>query len=1079
VIRGSSRVVRLLETEYNFEKRRQQMNMKKIMALACMALAVGLMGGRAEAAFDQTGWSRCMPITYTNDVRLNTLTNFPALVVLDTNKVDYSQFQANGQDLRFVDANGDELAYEVESWNTTSNSSIWVKVPTMTAGGTITAYWGNDSAPLPSYTTNGATWSESYLGVWHMASTSLADSTSNNLSGTMTGISNTGGVAGTGQYFDDGDQIVIPNAARFSGNMTQILWFKGTYSSGGDEGAMLIDRRTGAGGNVVVLKSSNDAIFLQGGFNGTSSRTGLNDGNWHQIALTFPGSSATGRLYVDGVQSLQATAAVTWPAQQFELGKSHDSYWKRFIGTMDEFQISAGFRSSNWIWATYANVAQQSSFVTLGAVSSIATFSIGLTSPANNQIFNSTAPFSATANVFFATPPCTVKFYLDGNPTPVSTTIDAPATVTVDLGALANGPHTVEARATDSTSTTVSSGIRPFTVDATPPTLAGSGIVDDKGGGPAERNTLVTYTVTFSKDMDASTVSAASFGNAGTAAVTIGTVTETTSNSGVFTVPVAATGAGTLQLMVNAGAVLNDAVGNALDTTPAILDDTTITVNDTIPPTLVSIVDNKSGGTIVPNTLVSYTVTFSEAMAAGTVDASDFGNAGTAAVTIGTVSQISPAVFSVQATPTSGGSLRLRVNESAGLTDLAGIALNTTSAILDDTTITVDATPPTLTSIVDNRSGRSALTNTLVTYTVTFSEDMDAGTVSASDFGNAGTAAVTIGTVTETTSTSGVFTVPVTATGAGTLQLKVNAGAVLNDAMGNALATTPAILDDTTITVVVPPGNFGSGGVITYTDASGLNPVDFPPYAGGYVVHTFTSSGTLNIPVPASADVLVVAGGGGGGAVYSGGGGAGGLIYSNAFPVAANSSYTVTVGSGGAGSVSYYNVPPATSGSNSTFGALIALGGGRGGVDGVGPSSGGSGGGGGGGSATNGAAATQPSSGSGGFGNSGGKGGYPLNFGGGGGGAGSAGGNGPGGNGLQYSISGTASWYAGGGGGWGALGGSGIGGSGVSANGTAGAINTGSGGGGANGGNGGAGGSGIVIVRYAYAGPSGTVISFF
>jgi hypothetical protein len=108
-----------------------------------------------------------MPITFTNDVRLNTLTNFPALVVLDTNKVTYSQFLANGQDLRFADANGDELAYEVESWNTTSNSSIWVKVPTMTAGCTITAYWGNVSAPLPSYTTNGATWSQGYSCVWH------------------------------------------------------------------------------------------------------------------------------------------------------------------------------------------------------------------------------------------------------------------------------------------------------------------------------------------------------------------------------------------------------------------------------------------------------------------------------------------------------------------------------------------------------------------------------------------------------------------------------------------------------------------------------------------------------------------------------------------------------------------------------------------------------------------------------------------------------------------------------------------------------------------------------------------------
>jgi hypothetical protein len=51
--------------------------------------------------------------------------------------------------------------------------------------------------------------------------------------------------------------------------------------------------------------------------------------------------------------------------------------------------------------------------------------------------------------------------------------------------------------------------------------------------------------------------------------------------------------------------------------------------------------------------------------------------------------------------------------------------------------------------------------------------------------------------------------------------------------------------------------NTGSGGVIMYTDSNGLNPTN-TPYAGGYVVHTFTSSDTLNIPVPASADVLVV-----------------------------------------------------------------------------------------------------------------------------------------------------------------------------------------------------------------------------
>lgn len=55
--------------------------------------------------------------------------------------------------------------------------------------------------------------------------------------------------------------------------------------------------------------------------------------------------------------------------------------------------------------------------------------------------------------------------------------------------------------------------------------------------------------------------------------------------------------------------------------------------------------------------------------------------------------------------------------------------------------------------------------------------------------------------VTETTATSGIFTVTVTPTTAGILQLKINAGAVLKDVAGNSLNTTAALTDSTLITV--------------------------------------------------------------------------------------------------------------------------------------------------------------------------------------------------------------------------------------------------------------------------------------
>jgi hypothetical protein len=245
-------------------------------------------------------------------------------------------------------------------------------------------------------------------------------------------------------------------------------------------------------------------------------------------------------------------------------------------------------------------------------------------------------------------------------------------------------------------------------------------------------------------------------------------------------------------------------------------------------------------------------------------------------------------------------------------------------------------------------------------------------------------------------------------------------------------------------------------------------------------IQSFTSVGTTSWTAPAgvtAVEVLVVAGGGGGASnLYQGGGGAGGLIYRSSYSVTSGSSYTVTVGSGGAVN---------NNGANSVFDTLIAIGGGRA-VNGAAGATGGSGGGG----AYSGNNTNGFSGGAGtpGQGNAGGQGGFTPGFGwgGGGGGAGQRGADaranstsrtpGSGGNGLNFSITGTPTWYAGGGGGhidsngFMAIGGLGGGGRGSdnraigasNTNGTAGTPNTG-GGGGWNA----AGGSGIVIISYS------------
>ena len=282
-------------------------------------------------------------------------------------------------------------------------------------------------------------------------------------------------------------------------------------------------------------------------------------------------------------------------------------------------------------------------------------------------------------------------------------------------------------------------------------------------------------------------------------------------------------------------------------------------------------------------------------------------------------------------------------------------------------------------------------------------------------------------------------------------------------------------------------GGASSNGEAGAAGGSGIVVVRYIPPTVTYVVHRYTSSGTFTPPPGVSSvEVLVVGGGGGGGTsktfstAGAGGGGAGGLVSRTSFAIAGPVS--VGVGSGGAGATS--GNTSGVNGVNSTFGSLVALGGGGGAGGNVQGNAGGSGGGS---RGNDGGVANQPGSASGGAGFRGGN--MPGSPGGagasGGGGAGAAGqdiagisgeGGGNGGVGLSNSITGSALFYAGGGGGGasqnsGAVGAGGTGGGGAGGRNdtpaTAGTTNTGGGGGGGNNDVSGAnGGSGVVFVRY-------------
>ena len=110
------------------------------------------------------------------------------------------------------------------------------------------------------------------------------------------------------------------------------------------------------------------------------------------------------------------------------------------------------------------------------------------------------------------------------------------------------------------------------------PVLTPVNIVDNKNGEQIELGTPVTYTLTFNKDIDAATLDAADFTNIGDAPITIGTITEI--SPGIVTVYVTPTGfaSGILRFAVAAGALIQDTLGNDLNTASAIIDDTVISI---------------------------------------------------------------------------------------------------------------------------------------------------------------------------------------------------------------------------------------------------------------------------------------------------------------------------------------------------------------------------------------------------------------------------------------------------------------------------------------------------------------------
>ena len=335
---------------------------------------------QSQEMWHMPGWDSRMQLTFNNSSRAENLNDFPILVTLDTNRFDYSRAQVSGNDLRFVDANGTVLSYEIETWNPSGQSSIWVKVPRIDASSSTDSMWlyyGNSSAASGQNAAD--VWSNGYVGVWHMngnpsGTQAIQDSSSSNVDGTATGMDATNQVNGpiggalkfdgTSEYIRVATTSTDPTAVDPS-QLTIEAWANSTGDTGFAE--RIVNRR-----HTILLTPYESYGLATSATDGTQliNSTGSPDlkgttgslpaDRWRYVTGVLSGS--TTNLYVDGTLNATQTGVtslgssgddITIGAGEMGLTSTISQYWR---GGIDEVRLSNVARSAAWTAAQYASM---------------------------------------------------------------------------------------------------------------------------------------------------------------------------------------------------------------------------------------------------------------------------------------------------------------------------------------------------------------------------------------------------------------------------------------------------------------------------------------------------------------------------------------------------------------------------------------------------------------------------------------------------------------------------------------------------------------------------------------------------
>ncbi len=339
----------------------------------------------ADDAWWDSSWTKRIKLTINNSGRAENLVNFPLAVFLNNTRTSYADFVTGGNDIRFVDADGvTVLNYEIEKWDTTGTSTVWVKVPQIDASSAtdyIYLYYDNSSATdAPTTASTTAVWDSNYLSVYHMDDNPLAsganlfDSTSNNTHATSTNITATT----TAQFSDGLDLNGTSGFIETASTTVSIplnagtveMWFNIDNYAATTSGRYLFSRvKSGTWQGEWRLftdsAASNKLTYrIECGATVNSIVTSVAPtlDAWYYTAAVWDKNGGTNnmKLYLNEAATgtpVSPTCGMEVLGETNSIGRNNALKNGNLDGQLDEFRISNTTRSANWLNATYTGGA--------------------------------------------------------------------------------------------------------------------------------------------------------------------------------------------------------------------------------------------------------------------------------------------------------------------------------------------------------------------------------------------------------------------------------------------------------------------------------------------------------------------------------------------------------------------------------------------------------------------------------------------------------------------------------------------------------------------------------------------------